>query len=113
MPTFITCPPVVPVHLAADSNWSAEGDTPPRHNGEFYSAMLDTGADGIFIRPAVAEALKAPLEGNGLVHGIGETRSGIQYAAIQIVFPSANFTFFAPRAAVTDLAGIRIRYLGS
>jgi hypothetical protein len=106
-PNFVTCPPVTYVNLAADPDWTEEGGGLPRHDGGIYTALIDTGADGIFVRPEIAAAIGAKLVGNGLTHGLGQPQAGTRRARIQIIFPQANVIFLARGAAVTQFLGDR------
>jgi Aspartyl protease len=104
---FVGCPPVTFVHLAADPDWARSSHPSPRHNGETYRAMIDTGADAVFVRPEVAAEIGAALTGNGTAQGIGEPQAGVRRATIQIMFPGANVVFVAPDAAVMPFLGDR------
>jgi Aspartyl protease len=105
-PSFATCPPVIYVRLAADPHWNPKpGSTPKYDRNAIYRAMIDTGTDDVAIRPAVALAIGAHLMGNGVGHGVGGSISGIKCASVQILMPTINVIFHAPKAAVMDLAG--------
>jgi predicted aspartyl protease len=105
-PSFATCPPITYVNLAADADWTMGGGW-PRHNGDVYTALIDTGADTIFVRPEVAAAIGAKLIGNGVIHGLGEPQAGARRARIQIIFPQAEVVYLAKGAAVTPFFGDR------
>jgi hypothetical protein len=49
---FVECPPVIYVHIAADASWTRKSQALPRHNGEIFTAMLDTGANRTARRPS-------------------------------------------------------------
>jgi hypothetical protein len=107
-PNFVTCPPVSYVHLASDREWTIESQAMPRHNGEVYAAMIDTGTDACFVRPDVAAAIGAELMGNGVTaYGIGEPQAGIKRATIQVIFPGPGVVFVATGAPVMAFLGDR------
>ena len=82
--SFATCPPVTHLHVAADPEWTQESARPPRHNGQIYVGLIDTGADVVGISPELATAIGARLTGEGVSHGIGVPRSGVRRATIQL-----------------------------
>jgi hypothetical protein len=102
---FIKRPPVVHVHLGADPHWSPESTQPLRHSRTTYVALIDTGADAVAIRPAVAAAIGAQPNGSAIAHGMGKSHSGIRIAAIQIIFPTIGIAFQAPDALIIELPG--------
>ena len=102
--SFINCPPVTHLYLAADPDWTPESARSPKHNGRIYLALIDTGSDAVAIRPEVALAIGAKLTGNGVSHGIGGSHSGVERASVQVIFPAANVIFHSD-AAVVPLAG--------
>jgi hypothetical protein len=104
---FVACPPVTYVHVAADGDWTTESEARPRHNGKIYAAMIDTGADGIFLRQEIAADIDAELTGNGVISGFGESQAGARRARIQIIFPQPDVIFLARGAAVTQFHGDR------
>ncbi|MFZ1962329.1 MAG: retropepsin-like aspartic protease [Roseiarcus sp.] len=90
---FVGSPPIVLVHVAAD-------DRP--HNGDTYTALIDTGADVTVIDQAVAHRIGAALVGNGISRGFGGMRSGVKRTRITITFAAANLVFEEPAAGVLD-----------
>lgn len=90
---FVGSPPIVLVHVAAD-------DRP--HNGDIYTALIDTGTDVTAIDQSVAARIGATLSGNGVSRGFGGMRSGVKRTRITITFATANFAFDEPAAGVLD-----------
>jgi predicted aspartyl protease len=90
---FVGCPPIVLVHVAADDR---------QHNGDVFSALIDTGADVTVIDHAIADRIGATLVGNGVSRGFGGMRSGVKRTRITITFATANLAFEEPAAGVLD-----------
>jgi hypothetical protein len=102
---FVECPPVISVHIAADAAWRRESGVFPLHNGQVYTAMLDTGANRIAIRPEVANAIGAVTNGLGVGRGIGGVQDDIKRTSIQVVSLKGGAVFVCLDAAVMALPG--------
>lgn len=98
---FIDCPPIIEVHVSAEPNWSAQSGKPPAHNGILYSALIDTGAEGIAISIELAKAIGAVSSSKALLHGFGGTQE-LNGANIHIFIPMQNIVH-STRAVISDL----------
>jgi hypothetical protein len=101
---FTGRPPVVRVHIAADSAWNANRTTLPAHNRKTYVAMIDTGAEATAIDTSAAVEVHAQAKHRATVHAMNATTS-VPGADVQIIFPSHNLVF-AARAAVINIRGV-------
>ncbi|MBU1236014.1 MAG: retropepsin-like domain-containing protein [Gammaproteobacteria bacterium] len=100
-PSFVDCPPVIDVHLSSEKDWSDDSGAIPKHDGRTHAALIDTGAENVFISSELALELSFVGTSKATVHGFGDTQK-VGATDIHIIIPSQNIVFTS-RAAITDL----------
>jgi predicted aspartyl protease len=97
---FAGRPPVIQVYATFDPNWSVKSVSGPRHNGEIYSALIDTGAENTAIDARIAHAIGAPKIGTGIVHAMNGRHKSVSMVNLQIFLPRQNIVFGAKASAL-------------
>lgn len=88
-----SCPPIIDVFIACDTDPTTETTYWPDHNGVQYAALLDTGADLTAIDEQLAREIGITPYRQSVLHGLDVSNKEVGVARVHIILPVQDVVF--------------------